>query len=62
MTRKGKQTLAMSADEVKQFWRDFCERKGIDAATRTRGDAKIEGDPEYWADQTMLRLLDEVAT
>ena len=52
----------MTADEVKQFWHGFCERKGVDAATRARGDARIEKDPEYWADQTMLKLLDAVAT
>jgi len=34
----------------------------VDAATRARGDAKIEADPGYWADQTMPRLLDAVAT
>ena len=34
----------MTADEVKQFWHGFCERKGVDAATRARGDAKIDED------------------
>lgn len=52
----------MSVEEVKEFWHGFCERKGIDAATRARGDAKIELDPDYWADQTMMRLLDAVST
>jgi hypothetical protein len=52
----------MTAEEVKQFWHGFCERKGIDAATRARGDAKIDEDPDYWADQTMMRLLDIVST
>ena len=52
----------MSADEVKEFWHGFCERKGVDAATRARGDAKIESDPDYWADQTMMRLLDVVSS
>ena len=52
----------MSAEEVKQFWHGFCERKGIDPATRARGDAKIDEDPDYWADQTMMRLLDIVST
>ena len=51
----------MSADEVKEFWHGFCERKGVDDATRARGDAKIDGDPSYWADQTMVRLLDLVS-
>jgi hypothetical protein len=51
----------MSAEEVKEFWHGFCERKGVDEATRSRGDAKIDDDPGYWADQTMPRLLDLVA-
>ena len=59
---QGRSAVDMSADEVKQFWHGFCERKGVDAATRARGDAKIERDPEYWADQTMMRLLDDVST
>jgi hypothetical protein len=57
----GRRMDDMTAEEVKQFWHEFCERKGIDEATRARGDAKIERDPEYWADQTMLRLLDAVS-
>jgi hypothetical protein len=52
----------MSAEEVKEFWHGFCERKGVDAATRARGDEKIERDPDYWADQTMTRLLDSVSS
>ena len=59
---QGRRADDMSADEVKQFWHGFCERKGIDAATRARGDAKIDEDPDYWADQTMMRLLDIVST
>ena len=47
----------MTADEVKQFWHGFCERRNIDAATRARGDAKIDEDPDYWADQTMDELV-----
>jgi hypothetical protein len=58
----GRRADDINADEIKQFWHDFCERKGVDAATQARGDAKIDQDPEYWADQTMLRLLDAVAT
>jgi hypothetical protein len=58
----GRRLDDMSVEEIKQFWHDFCERKGIDAATRARGDTRIEKDPDYWADQTMLRLLDEVGT
>jgi hypothetical protein len=60
--KQGRRADDMSAEEVKQFWHGFCERKGIDAATRSRGDAKIDEDPDYWADQTMMRLLDIVST
>ena len=59
---QGRRADDISADEIKEFWHDFCERKGVDAATRARGDAKIENDPEYGADQTMPKLLDAVAT
>ena len=59
---KGRSAVDMSATEVRQFWHDFCERKGIDDATRARGDARIDAEPEYWADQTMMRLLDAVST
>ncbi|HEV3009397.1 MAG TPA: hypothetical protein VGX52_10215 [Burkholderiales bacterium] len=60
--KSGRRADDISAEEIKQFWRDFCERKGVDAATRARGEAKIDQDPEHWADQTMLKLLDAVAT
>jgi hypothetical protein len=52
----------MTADEVKQFWHGFCERKRVDPVIRARGDAKIEEDPDYWADQTMFKLLEAVST
>jgi hypothetical protein len=58
----GRRLDDMSVDEVKEFWHGFCERKGVDAATRARGDAKIEADVQYWADQAMPRLLDCVST
>jgi hypothetical protein len=60
--KHGRRADDISAEEIKQFWHDFCERKGVATATRARGDAKIDHDPEYWADQTMLKLLDAVAT
>ena len=60
--KQGRRADDISAEEIKQFWHDFCERRGIDDATRARGDAKIDVDPEYWADQTMPRLLDAVAS
>ncbi len=52
----------MTADEVKQFWHGFCERKKVDPSIRARGDAKIGEDPDYWADQTMMKLLGGVST
>ena len=52
----------MTADEVKQFWHGFCERKKVSPAIRTRGDAKIDEDPDYWADQTMFKLLEAVSS
>jgi hypothetical protein len=52
--------MNMSADEVKQFWRDFCVRRKIPADVVARGEKKIEEDPDYWADQTMMELLELV--
>ena len=52
----------MTAEEVKEFWHGFCERKNVNPAARARGDAKIDEDPDYWADQTMLKLLEAVST
>jgi hypothetical protein len=34
----------------------------VDDPTRARGAAKIERDPNYWADQTMVRLLDSLSS
>ena len=53
--------MDMSAEEVKQFWRGFCERRGLGKDVVARGEAKIDEDPEYWADQTMARLLDQIS-
>ena len=58
----GRRADDMSADEVKQFWHGFYERKRIDPAIRARGDAKIDEHPDYWADQTMMKLLEAVST
>ena len=49
--------MDMSADEVKQFWRGYCERRKIAKDIVAKGERKIEEDPEYWADQTMDELL-----
>lgn len=49
--------MDMSADEVKKFWRDYCTRRDIDAEIIARGEARIDTDPDYWADQEMQELL-----
>ena len=49
--------MDMTADEVKKFWRDYCTRRHIDPGIIASGDAKIDADPDYWADQEMQDLL-----
>jgi len=53
--------MEMSAEEIKQFWRGYCERRGVAKNLIAKGEKKIEEDPEYWADQTMDRLLELVS-
>jgi len=53
--------MEMSAEEIKQFWHGFCQRRKISADLVARGDAEIDKDPEYWADQTMGELLDTLS-
>ncbi len=53
--------MEMSAQEVKQFWRGFCERRKIAADVIAKGEAIIDKDPDYWADQTMSDLLDSIS-
>ena len=52
--------MDMSDAEVKKFWRDYCARRKIDAEIVARVDAKIDADPDFWADQEMQELLDLV--
>ena len=52
----------MTAEEVKQFWRGFCERRKVRPEIVRKGEAKIDEDPDYWADQTMDRLLELVSS
>jgi hypothetical protein len=54
--------MDMTAEEVKQFWRGFCERRKVGADLVKKGEAKIDEDPEYWADQQMADLLKLVST
>ena len=49
--------MEMSAEEVKQFWRGYCERRKLSQEIIAKGEAKIAEDPDYWADQTMDELL-----
>ena len=53
--------MDMSAEEIKQFWRGFCQRRKISADVVTKGEAIIDKDPDYWADQTMGDLLDSIS-
>ena len=52
--------MEMTAEEVKQFWRGYCERRKIGADIVAKGEAIIGKDPEYWADQTMGDLLEQL--
>ena len=51
----------MTAEEIKQFWRGYCERRKLSKEIVARGEAKIDEDPDYWADQTMMQLLDLIS-
>jgi len=53
--------MDVSAEEVKQFWRGFCERRKLGADIVARGEAKIDEKPDYWADQTMMHLLEVIS-
>jgi hypothetical protein len=53
--------MEMTAEEIKQFWRGFCQRRKISADLVARGEAVIDKDPDYWADQTMGDLLDQLS-
>jgi hypothetical protein len=49
--------MEMSVEEIKEFWRGYCERRKLGKDIIARGERIIEQDPEYWADQTMDQLL-----
>ena len=53
--------MHMSAEEVKQFWRGYCQRRKVAAEVVKKGEQEIDKDPEYWADQTMDQLLARVS-
>ena len=54
--------MDMSAEEIKQFWRGYCERRKVAKDLVAKGEKKIDEDPQYWADQTMDQLLELVST
>ena len=37
--------MEMSAEEIKQFWRGFCQRRKISAELVARGEAVIDKTP-----------------
>lgn len=49
--------MHMTAQEIKDFWRGYCQRRKIAADVIAQGEAKIDQDPEFWADHTMDELL-----
>ncbi len=53
--------MDMTAEEIRQFWRGYCERRGLGKDVIAKGEAKIGENPEYWADQTMDQLLDLIS-
>lgn len=53
--------MDMTAQEIKDFWRSFCERRKIAKDVVARGEAKIDQDPEFWADHTMSELLEALS-
>jgi hypothetical protein len=49
--------MNMSSEEVKQFWRGYCERRKVSPDLVKKGEAEIDKDPEVGADQPMDQLL-----
>ena len=49
--------MRMTSEEVKEFWRGWCGRRNLGEDIVAAGEALIEEDPEFWADQTMDQLL-----
>lgn len=53
--------MHISAEEIKEFWRGYCERRNIPKDVVAKGEAEIDRNPEYWADRTMDELQRLVA-
>ena len=52
--------MDLSAEEVREYWRDFCDRHHVSNDLVAKGNARIDADPDYWADHTMGQLLEAV--
>jgi hypothetical protein len=52
--------VSVSADQISEFWHDFCQRRGIDDDLRAAGDTRIASYPDYWADRTQWQLLEAI--
>jgi hypothetical protein len=53
--------MDLSSEEVREYWRDFCKRHEVGKDLVAKGEAKINADPDYWADHTMWELLEALA-
>lgn len=53
--------MDLSAEEVRQYWLDFCKRHEVGKELVAEGEARIKVDSEYWADHTMWELLESLA-
>ncbi len=53
--------MRMSSEEVKEFWRGYCERRKLGKGVIAKGEAIIDENPEYWADETMDKLVEAIA-
>ena len=53
--------MDLSAEEVRQYWLDFCKRHEVGPDLIAKGESKIKADSEFWADHTMWELLEALA-
>ena len=61
VARAGSPDMDLSAEEVREYWLDFCKRHEVGKDLIARGEAKINADPDHWADHTMWELLESLA-
>lgn len=53
--------MDLSSEEVREYWLDFCKRHEVGKDVVAKGVARINADPDYWADHTMWELLEALA-